>query len=340
MTSSGNGKTNLSLGDSIGLLALVFAIFAFLVDPTPTVKLALILGACGCTVIFIWISHWTYRLPTIAKTLCSGIVIGSLWTGTLARITNQIPGLKPTLALGARLRADAHTPTARLFEAGTLGALLTLVALAIFGAFIVRWNARRSDAAPQKGFLDYKLEAEQAIQAFPSRLEPITTIVTNVGKLMEAHTARIAESQVSDTGSYLKKLRRFARELDSDTKKLARPCERLRSTALAYSEGLTGWTDWMKTRPGYTPAKQQFVSVTHEFIKSTISGVAHMNVYLDRLSLMRGVSKDLNYSVDRHIDRIASIRDVISGVTDSSLLATGKLIPGYEQPRISSEGDD
>jgi hypothetical protein len=255
----------LNKSDSIGFVGIILGIIAVTVDPTPPLKLGLLLIACVCSIIFIWKSHWTYKLSVPTKFLVMLIVVAVLWIRAIIQVLGQISLFAPVLRFLSRLRLYIASPGARLFEAAIFGAASMLILLILLSKLQASLNSRERRTIGTKGFLDYKLDAESAIAEIPVMLKPISAILGEVGQMMETDSARILTTPVSATSAHLKNIQALALKLETSTRRLAPLVSKFKIIANKFAEGITGWSAWMRQQSGAEQNKALFVAVTSTF---------------------------------------------------------------------------
>jgi hypothetical protein len=328
---SGQKNSNLSLSDSIGLLALVFAFFAFVVDPSPVIKFALLCCACVSSAIFVWISHWTFRWSRLVKLFTSLIVCVVIWGNSLIRVSKQIPTFGRVVAVGKRVWISTHSPAAHLFEAATAGALSMLFLLLLIGVVVAAVKSQKSRPNGAKGFLDYKLETETAIGELPQKMVPITAIIGEVGIMLGKAAKNTNSTPSSETRAHLRAITVLSHRLDGLTRRLVVHCNSLESTAQRYSEGVTGWSAWIEQQAGQSDASKLLLSSSSQFGQSILGAMHQTDEYLKGLDSIRGVSQALNGAVERHVLQIIRVRATLQELlkcSDSVISTLGAGIEG------------
>jgi len=120
------------------------------------------------------------------------------------------------------------------------------------------------DKSP-KGFLDYRYDAEIAISALPSLTGQLTIIMGEVGGSFGRHTAALQAA--GSTNRQLLAIRRAAANLDKYSARVDRICVTFVKTGRSLSDGLVGWSRWLKeARPNKAALGTQFPEVLRTFI--------------------------------------------------------------------------
>lgn len=318
--------SNLSLGDSLGLLGLIFAGLSFVVDPGPGLRLLLLLGACVCSVVFILVSHWTYKWSKLSKFLASCFLLFVFWGRVLLHVSEQFPVFQGLLGTVNKVLALSRRPAARYLEAGLIGVLFTLTALLLIGLIVAAVKRRKGYISANKGFLDFKLDAEVAIAELPLRLLPISDVIDEVGQMFVAQTAIIVSAPVSETRTHLRNVRNTSRKLNKSTRKLRGLRRRLEETARRLNDGVTGWSLWMAQQERGSGV-EVFVTAISGFVKGNIYAIEGTSRYLEQLDGMRGVSQHFNEALGAHRLEVELIRDVLKDMSVSSSAALQRLRP-------------
>jgi len=326
----------LNKSDSIGFVGIFLGIIAISVDPTPPLKLGLLLVACLCSVNFIWKSHWTYKLGRTTKFVVTSIVVAILWSKAVMQVVSQIAFLDPALQFSSRLWLFMIRPVTRLFEAGILGAVIMLVLILFLSKVNASLKGRPQRKVGDKGFLDFKHETESAIAEIPVRLEPITVIVGQVGQMVAAETARILVTPESATRVHLRNFQVLARKLKNSTRKMEALCSKFELVGTRYAEGITGWSAWLRQQPGAEPNKKVFVLVVSSFAHNARAAMQKTDGYLNTFESIKGVSMSLNGAIDEHLVEVGRVRRVLEHLVLYSVNA----IRGFESASDAFDSSD
>jgi len=160
-----------------------------------------------------------------------------------------------------------------------------------------------------KGFLDYKMQAENGMNIFPSKLNEISNIVANVGNSLERHTKRVKNVSDSSARMQLQRVSKTARMLDRYSRQIDKKGINLEAIAGPLAEGLEEWLKWASKQPNGWGTKQELEGSMRPFVETMIKALESTNVYIESLQAIHGVSRDMNGAIDRHIDSITRIRN-------------------------------
>jgi len=191
-------------------------------------------------------------------------------------------------------------PHGRWFDrsVGAAYSVAVIMGLVLLGRML---NARRLSprVQPQKGFLDYRLEAETAMSAMPAMLEKLTAIMTEVGPAMEKHTKAL--ERASSTAEQLRVSKLASSSLDRYSIRVDRVSARFVENGDLLSEGLIGWSKWIEEAGSPKASFGDFPEVLRHLIGNLSVANDHLTEYIATTSHVKGASSVLNAAVDRHI---------------------------------------
>jgi hypothetical protein len=170
-----------------------------------------------------------------------------------------------------------------------------------------------------KGFLDYKMQAENGIQMLSPKLDEISKIIGNVGCSIAKHTKRVQGASGSSARIQLKIVRKTANMLDGYSRQLDRKCGDLEEIGEPLAEGIEIWLTWVSKQPNGWAAKQELEGSLRPMAKIMEGTLDSTNAYLATLDAIRGVSRDMNDAVNRHLTSITRIRDTNEKIRRSCL---------------------
>jgi hypothetical protein len=171
----------------------------------------------------------------------------------------------------------------------------------------------------EKGYLDYKLQAEDAMAALPAALEPISQVMARVGTLMESETSRVQAASNSSTLAQTKVISRSARRLDRLSRMMDEKCEPLEKIGDSIVEGQLGWFTWMKSQSNRKAAQATVVPLMTQLTATLRTTDDQTGRYVETIRAMRGVSKDLNLAVDAHLKSVERVRNVNIKILNSCI---------------------
>lgn len=178
--------------------------------------------------------------------------------------------------------------------------LITLIRLGY------RWlSARQLTTLPEKGFLDYKLDAETAILALPASMAKLTVVMKEVGSAMDRHT--VALQRAKSTARQLKISEAAAHSLDRSSASMNRVGVKYAQNGSLLSSGLNGWSTWIKkTHPGKS-GFMDFPQALRDFIPIISKSNSSLQTYITVMQNGKGASSVLNAAIDRHIGSLSAV---------------------------------
>jgi len=111
-----------------------------------------------------------------------------------------------------------------------------------------------------KGFLDYKMQAEEGMHRLSPKVNEITNIITKVGISLEGYAKTVQRASTSAARIQLKKVRQAANMLDGYSRQLDKQCDDLEQIGDSLTEGMYEWLKWISTQPNRWIAKQEMVA--------------------------------------------------------------------------------
>lgn len=179
--------------------------------------------------------------------------------------------------------------------------------IAIFRETRIRRDRRKQSASNHRGFLDYKLEAETAINALPQVIGKLSRTMGHVTPRLQQAAERMASA--SSTRQQLAVSKSTAEALDRISRRFQRESRLFEEIATSLSEGLNGWSQWIEEKsgankssvlPGFTDTLQTLI---HQLDRS----VENNQNYIATISGTKGASRVLDPALDRHIAIIENI---------------------------------
>ena len=312
---SGKQSDPLSLGDSIGLLSLLSGFLAFVVSPPPILKAFLLASTVCALCFFIWRSRWSHSYrPSSKLLLATSCGAGILYLG-LSQMNREHPFF-------AQISAHVHiwlkTSLVQRCIWFTLGVLCLRGLQLLRDAFKQRLMRGFTLANTDKGFLDYKLQAERSMAQLPIEVGAITSIVADVGKAMEQQTKKMTTARLQPTRKQMQLVAQTARLLDGCTRGIEAKGRRLEDIATSLNEGLTGWLRWMHGQPNGKETISPLLSAMKTHVEILRASDVTSDGYLIALKGMRGVSQHLTIAIDAYLASFERIRKVNAGIADSS----------------------
>jgi hypothetical protein len=310
-------------GDSIGLIALVFAVIAFTVSPPAWLKLLLLVIAVIGVFVAVHFSHWSHSWSRVGRVSTSlAITLVLIWIGGV-QINAQLK-TEDGITLWEAVSKGAHAvvgylsrPWPQRFVCGVVGVLLTLLGQVVFSWVVSRKSAGERLAESDKGFLDYRLQAENAVNSLGPALEPIAKIMGEVGTVLESMVRPDPKVSSQTTETQIRGLKQKAQKIDSLSNAMDAKCVGLEEVARLFSEGMPGWVGLMYRQPG---AKEDLVYTVSNLTRlvSTIEKTqAHWSGYIGAVESARGVSRDMNLALDNHVRSVRRVGDASEKILEA-----------------------
>jgi len=161
--------------------------------------------------------------------------------------------------------------------------------------------ARSRNIAPltEKGFLDHKASAENAMNLLPGPVNDLARIRRKVKASIERRTQDL--QYVRSTKRQLRVSELVAQSLDGFSRKMKRVSNRLSKLGTSVSEGLEGWSDWAQRSGTNKNVEQAFTEALKELVVNLKAANEMLESYIESVNGIRGISGALNAAVDRHI---------------------------------------
>lgn len=190
-----------------------------------------------------------------------------------------------------------HGPTLYMFIGG-ITCLLLLIIISTLSVVVRRYRAR---SKPAKGFLDYKNDAEVSMSALPSLTAKLTDIMSDVGAAFDKHTMTMSHSGGS-TSNQLRVMKRVASQLDNYSARTAAIGITFVKTGCLLSEGLIGWSGWLKeAHPNKAALGAGFPETLRSFTGSLDTSNGQLRDYITTVRNVKGAASIMDAALDRHI---------------------------------------
>jgi len=318
----------LNVGDSIGVVALVFAIFAFVVTPPVWLKLLLLIAAAIAIWFAVHLSHWTHSLKMSTRIILSGVASVALLLIGVSQIEDQLRAEhRMTLGTGVSNALQSVTgflsrPWPQRLAFIALGMLLLFSGWIVFTRVAAYLKQRRTNQTSDKGFLDYKLQTETAIEELGPAIKPISQIMGEImGLLQHAVDKNNPPPSSLPTHKQIRVLKRLATKIDSLSQKMDEKCVGLERVGNLLTEGMVNWFN-VKYAP--SGAKQLFESTTaslRKLCESIGQTQKHTDEYLVTIENTRGLSQDMNLALTSHAKSVRRVREANQKILDSCVKA-------------------
>jgi hypothetical protein len=314
-------KAPIAFGDSIGIGAFVFAMIAFAFLPTWWLRLPLLIAAIAGLVFLVYRSLLTHAWNPLTKLLVASASSIVLLIIGISQIVDQLKAenrWQPfVVALSSFRHGLARVVASPWMIRGTC-VFVGMVAI-LFYQWIKRTLSSLKEkrailTGQDKGFLDFKLQAETAMADLSSAIEPISAITDQVGNAMARQAQEITRAVAMSTGSQLRTTRVGALRLDKYSRRLDSKCLRLEQVGSSLQEGLLGWYIWAHKQEVSRIALSQATPSLRTLCRSITSGIQGTDNYIATFEAMKGVSRDMNGALERHIQVLRRIRNANSNI--------------------------
>jgi len=186
---------------------------------------------------------------------------------------------------------------------GLSSVVISLVRMAVTSA-----RNRRAQHST-KGFLDYKNDAETSMTAIPQIVGKLSGITREVGTTIERYTHLIM--QAGSTKGQLKAMRQLAAKLDTYSLRVDRISVIFSAQGRLLSEGLGGWSDWLKTmRPDRASLGVGFPEALKSFNETLDTSNNQLQTYITTMRNVKGAASTMNDALDRHISSLQAVLNV------------------------------
>ena len=182
-----------------------------------------------------------------------------------------------------------------------LASLLIALVLDLLGLCreIAKARKKHRDLIPRnKGFLDHKLDAENAMKALPALLGRLTPIMTEVGASMEKRTRELQNAQ--ETMQQLEISKKASASLDKYSARVVRVAVKYSKIGELLATGLGGWSRWVKESGHKKETFGNFPEALIEFGGVLERSNNQLRHYIATTNNLRGVSSTLDAAVERH----------------------------------------
>jgi hypothetical protein len=282
-----------------------------------------------------WVSlliAWAFAVGMVAGLpVVKGAKWGSLATGAAAAmlivvlflfgrwLTDLKTGASPLVSvrsIGAHAIHWLNDPWPQRIICIALGMVLFPL-LQLSKRTIITYRSREAAGRDrERGTLDYKLQAEIAIERLPNVLAPIAEILVQVGRTMDEGTLRVKAVLSSPTTMQLREIRRTAKELDRHTRNLDLRCDDLEKVGEDLSQGISGWLSTMRLEQRRA-ASQHLEDPLRTLVDRLVKSSAITEGYLHTILGLTGVSQDMNEAARLHAKGIMRIREATAKIRQS-----------------------
>jgi hypothetical protein len=290
----------------LGLASVVAGIVFYLIPKTPSVvvfSLALIFALLIHPIWHFWwieVKLWRKLLATALLVLALFALGQISWppeSGSFLQATTRVWDVSWRWLFGLQ---------GRWFDrfVGAVCVILGALLLVVLKQFV---RTRRPSGTGIKGFLDYKLDTENAMLALPAILGKLTAITDDVAKSMDKHTNAL--QRASSTSQQLKISKVASSSLDRYSVKANRVQVKYVAVGRLLSEGLSGWSKWIEESRPSKSSFADFPNAMRQFNAGLKGSNDALHLYITTLRQGKGASRVLDAAIDRHIHHLQLILD-------------------------------
>ena len=283
----------------LGIGGIAVAIILYLMPKTPTIVIGSLLLMFALLAHPLWNFWWIEAKLWRKATATLLLIVVLCYVGHVAwppEYANSQPHL--LMAFGRWWRGSHGRWFDRL-----LGAICTLAALFVSLMVAVAVKAFRSGIArpnAAKGFLDYKLQTEQAFVELPRILGRFTSLMDEVSRSVDTLTADFSRA----SGSTIKALaasRAAAIRINNYSAQMARVQSKFEKQSRLLSEGLCGWSAWIKEQQPSRTALSVYADGLRHMKMATDTAIETMRSSIVATIGAKGAFAVLDAALDRQI---------------------------------------
>lgn len=188
-----------------------------------------------------------------------------------------------------------------------VGGIWTVLGLIALNALAVAAKRYGSKVKAPKGFLDYKNDAEVAMTALPGLTDKLSTVMQDVGTSFDKHQML---QNAGSTSNQLRVIGQVASQLDRQSARVELICVKFVKTGHMLSDGLRGWSSWLKEASLDKAALGvQFDETLRTFVGTLDTSNNQLREYIKTMQNVKGVASAMDTALDRHIRALQIILD-------------------------------
>ena len=195
----------------------------------------------------------------------------------------------------------------------------TFLLIQRIAAAVAKAGTNTIPSSKQRGFLDWKLQAENAMADLGPALTPIISLTERVGTTTDQLTLETRKALHYPTKKQLEVTRRGAMRLDALTLRMEKCCNRLENIGSELQEGLIGWYGWIKQNDPSLGAFGESNPSLFQLCRTMLGASQTTESFIETLENTKGISHDMNESLDRHIAVNRRILSALSNINDACL---------------------
>jgi hypothetical protein len=243
-------------------------------------------------------------------------IVGLIYLGQLAWPSESLGPIQVSTHLVAASWHWLIGPHGRWFDRvlGAVVAIVILIGLALLGR---AFNARQVNTknASNKGFLDYKSDAETAMAEMPKLLSKLTTIASEVGPAIDGYTRQLLVA--TSTAQQLKVCKIAATGLDGYSRRVDAIRYTFVKNGNLLTGGLMGWSRWLQHASFEKKAFETFPDTLRQFVDTLSTSNGQLGAYIASIVAAKGASSVLDEALDRHINSWEFILQTNKRIHDS-----------------------
>jgi hypothetical protein len=297
----------------LALGSIAVGILFFLLPKSPSVIVGSLVAIAALLLFPIWNFWWIEdavwrRIGALAALVLALVIVGAfVW---------PVPAGGDTLlstAVGRVWYSVTHVDLCWRYR--TEGVLFVFVArVAFIGVRHALGSLKdEKEIRPPKGFLDYKLDAEDALQALPLLLGKLTLVTEKVGPSLDKHTLQLVKARTTEQQVGVSK--RAARSLDQFSAEYDKVVCDYEATGTRLVEGLDGWSLWL-AKTSNQAVLASFILSLREFIPVLSTSTQRIEQYIAAMVKGKGASSVLNAAIDRHVSSVSRVVSVNVSMRD------------------------
>jgi hypothetical protein len=306
----------LSLGDSIAIVALVFSVVAFVVIPTWWLRSIFLIPATFGSAFLVFRSHWTHTWRPVTKATTSSILCLAILSLGILQIKEQLRSEKLWDQLVTKTYFGLHEFFQLIAGPWIIRCACVLAGMSLLLLFqiILRMAAtkrlkRLGLAKQDKGFLDFKMQMEQSMDQLRQVTEATTQIVVQSTASMQTQTVKVRAVASSSTKEQMRIVADSAKAMDKYSHMLEMKGTELEEIGRRFAEGISGWLFWLRKNPSMDPSKQPLLPPLRTFILRIEENVSKTDELMGIHNIGRGVSQTMNAAIDARLSSLKKIRD-------------------------------
>ncbi len=176
----------------------------------------------------------------------------------------------------------------------------------------------------EKGFLDYVIDGNEAIEEFNQIMIAIASETENIGEKIQLHTQRSEEISQNQGPGTAKEIRNLvfatATDMSNYAEKIEEALPELKKQADLLTEGLFGYVSWFQPKTKEEKAQvEEFRETISGLLEGTSSALEGTRSFRDSVAGLKGISKELNRASRRIVKALDGVIAVIENIEAFSI---------------------